>query len=170
MKIFLAFLLIVLLGGCGSTSSDETDTTSENRDTYTTSTNSSNSLAESSSMKETSETKVTMSIGNQNYLVTLNDSQAAKDFYELLPLTLNLEDYNQTEKIADLPKALDTSDSPAGTDAQKGDISFYAPWGNLAIFYQDFGYGQGLVNLGKIDEGSDMLTNQGASFEVTFKK
>ncbi|EOH88411.1 cyclophilin-like fold protein [Enterococcus pallens] len=119
MKIFLAFLLIVLLGGCDSTSSDETDTTSENRGTYTTRTNSSDSVAESYSMKETSEMKVTMSIDNQNYLVTLNDSQAAKDFYKLLPLTLNLEDYNQTEKIADLPKELDTSDAPAGTDAKK---------------------------------------------------
>lgn len=25
-------------------------------------------------------------------------------------------------------------------------ITYYAPWGNLAIFYRDFGYSAGLVN------------------------
>jgi hypothetical protein len=31
-----------------------------------------------------------------------------------------------------------------------GDITYYAPWGNLAIFYRDFGYSPGLVRLGHI--------------------
>jgi hypothetical protein len=32
-----------------------------------------------------------------------------------------------------------------------GDIAYYAPWGNLAIFYGESGYAQGLVKLGRID-------------------
>ena len=69
---------------------------------------------------------------------TLDDSAASRAFVVLLPLTLTLEDYNGTEKISDLPKRLSTKDAPAGVDPSKGDIAYYGPWGNLAIFYKDF--------------------------------
>lgn len=82
----------------------------------------------------------------------LYDNAAAKDFIALLPLTLTLEDYNKTEKIAGLPKRLSTSGAPDGYTPHKGDIAFYAPWGNLCIFYHDFRYSSGLVQLGKIDD------------------
>jgi hypothetical protein len=32
-----------------------------------------------------------------------------------------------------------------------GDITYYAPWGTLAIFRKDFRYSDGLIKLGKID-------------------
>lgn len=67
----------------------------------------------------------------------LNDSPAARDFAELLPLTLDLEDFHGTERVADLPRKLDTSGAPEPTAAKIGDIAYYAPWGNLALFYQD---------------------------------
>jgi hypothetical protein len=38
-----------------------------------------------------------------------------------------------------------------------GDIAYYAPWGNLAIFHKDFGYSDGLIILGKIDGDVDAL-------------
>jgi hypothetical protein len=38
---------------------------------------------------------------------------------------------------------------PAGSEASVGDITYYAPWENLAIFYNDFGYASRLVILGK---------------------
>lgn len=45
---------------------------------------------------------------------TLNDSAAARDFAAQLPLTLNLTDFHQAEKIADLPRRLSTSGAPDG--------------------------------------------------------
>ncbi|WP_267883892.1 cyclophilin-like fold protein, partial [Streptomyces sp. NRRL WC-3549] len=38
----------------------------------------------------------------------LNDSPAARDLAELLPLTLDLEDFHDTERVADLPRKLNT--------------------------------------------------------------
>ena len=38
-----------------------------------------------------------------------------------------------------------------------GDITYYAPWGNLAIFYRDQPYARGLVSLGRIESGIDAL-------------
>ncbi len=53
-------------------------------------------------------------------------------------------------------------------DPSVGDIAYYAPWGNLAIFYKDFGYSGGLVSLGKLDEGTDVLARSG-KMQVTFE-
>jgi hypothetical protein len=101
--------------------------------------------------KKAGEMKVRITIGEKLVTATLTDSEAARDFVSLLPLTLVLDDYAKTEKISYLPRKLSTSGAPAGSDPSVGDIAYYAPWGNLAIYYKDFGYSGGLAILGKID-------------------
>jgi hypothetical protein len=113
--------------------------------------------------------KIRFTIGNEVVTATLNDSAAARDFASLLPLTLTLEDYNRTEKIAYPSRKLSTEDAPAGIDPEVGDITQYSPWSNLAIFYRDFGYSPGLVLLGKIDGGMEMLSVPG-SVSVTIER
>jgi hypothetical protein len=88
---------------------------------------------------------------------TLYDNQCAKDFSALLPLHLALEDYAASEKIADLPRKLTTEGASASYTPTAGDICFYAPWGNLAIFYADGELSDGLVLLGRIDSGLDNM-------------
>ena len=54
-----------------------------------------------------------------------------------------------------------------------GDITYYAPWGNLAIFYRDSGYAKGLVKLGRIEGSVQMLEARGplkACVEVAGKQ
>ncbi|MEL0167357.1 MAG: cyclophilin-like fold protein [Pseudomonadaceae bacterium] len=101
-------------------------------------------------------------LGDQTLSATLNGSAAAKAFADQLPLELQLDDYHGIEKIADLPERLPTSGSPAGMDPDVGDITYYAPWGNLAIFYRDFGYASGLIHLGRIDGSMDDLSVKGS--------
>lgn len=97
--------------------------------------------------------KIRIRTADTEIAATLDDNATARDFISLLPLTLTLKDYASTEMVADLPRRLDTDDAPAGIDPSVGDITYYAPWGNLAIFYRDFGYARGLVRLGRIDSG-----------------
>lgn len=93
---------------------------------------------------------------------TLNDSAAARDFAALLPLTLELTDFHETERIADLPRKLSTSGAPQGAEPKAGDLAYYAPWGNLAIFYRGAPYATGLVILGHVaDGGTERLANAG---------
>jgi hypothetical protein len=99
---------------------------------------------------------------------TLVDNQTTQDFISLLPLTLALEDYGSAEKVSDLPRRLSTQDAPEGIDPSIGDITYYAPWGNLAIFIRDFGYASGLVLLGKIDGDIEALSVPG-SVNVTIE-
>jgi hypothetical protein len=101
--------------------------------------------------------KIRIDVNGTRVTATLDDNATAIDFVALLPLTLTLKDYNGTEKISNLPKKLSTDDVPAGVDPSVGDIAYYAPWGNLAIFYKDFGYSRGLVKLGRIDSRADVL-------------
>jgi len=115
---------------------------------------------------------IILTINGQVLSATLEDSVAGRDFLSLLPLSLDLEDYASTEKIAQLPRKLATAGAPAGTAAAIGDITYYAPWGNLAIFYKDFGHADGLVKLGHIDGDIQVLRGCGplkARIEVAGK-
>lgn len=110
--------------------------------------------------------KIRLKVGDTVLTATLIDSKTTQDFISLLPLTLTLRDYAGTEKISDLPKRLSTEGVPSGSDPSVGDITYYGPWGNLAIFYRDFGYSSGLIILGKIDSGIEAFNVPG-SLKVT---
>jgi hypothetical protein len=114
------------------------------------------------SSKQADSMKVRITIGEKVFTAALTDSETARDFVSLLPLTLTLEDYAGTEKISDLPKKLSTKGAPAGSDPSAGDIAYYAPWGNLAIFYKDFGYSNGLIILGKVDGDMEAFNTAGS--------
>src|SRR5215208_8207230 len=59
--------------------------------------------------ERTNSMKVRIKIGEKEVTATLKDSETARDFASLLPLTLTLEDYAHTEKISDLcPGIIDT--------------------------------------------------------------
>ena len=112
--------------------------------------------------------KIRLTINGQATIATLDNNATARDFLSLLPLTLTLEDYASTEKIASPPRKLSTQGAPAGIDPNVGDITYYAPWGNLALFYKDFGYSTGLVRIGRFDAGVEALKTRG-SLSVTIE-
>ncbi|WP_099021001.1 cyclophilin-like fold protein [Mycolicibacterium palauense] len=97
---------------------------------------------------------------------TLLDNATSRDFAAQLPLDLTLRDHAGTEKIADLPTRLSTAGAPDGADPQVGDLTYYSPWGNLAIFYRDFEYSRGLVKIGSIDSGADRLESLAGAVTV----
>jgi hypothetical protein len=101
--------------------------------------------------------KVRLNVEGTAITATLLDNATARDFASLLPLTLTLQDYAATEKISYLPRKLSTEGAPPGSDPSVGDIAYYAPWGNVALFYRDFGYSNGLIRIGTMDSGIDVL-------------
>lgn len=105
--------------------------------------------------------KLRLHIDGEIVTATLNDSAAARDFAALLPLSLTLKEYAGVERISDLPGKLSVAGAPAGMAPRTGDITYYAPWGNLAIFVGDDVYARGLVRLGKVDAGLPALQRPG---------
>jgi hypothetical protein len=86
----------------------------------------------------------------------LNNSQAARDLYAQLPLSIEVENYSDNEKIFYPPKKLDTTDTPLA-DAKAGTLAYYAPWGNVIMFYSSFGSATGLYELGHAVSGSEHI-------------
>ncbi|WP_164273572.1 cyclophilin-like fold protein [Stenotrophomonas sp. B1-1] len=105
--------------------------------------------------------KIRVIINDQVLTGTLEESIPAREFIAQLPLTLQLEDYAATEKIAQLPRRLSVTGESEGITPVAGDIAFYAPWGNLAIFHKPFGYSKGLIRLGHIEGGLQSLRAAG---------
>lgn len=92
-----------------------------------------------------------ITIGNQTYMATLEDNAAAKDLLSRLPLEITLKDFNHTEKIFYPDPALNMEGVKAGCSPVPGDITIYAPWKNIAIFYKNLTYSDDLIKIGHID-------------------
>lgn len=115
------------------------------------------------------ERTLRMLLENQEILITLYDTPAANALYDMLPLELTFEDYNNIEKISYLPEEISTEGEPDGCDPDVGDFCLYAPWGNLSIFYKDFRESNGLIPLGRIENGIEIIGNMNADFSVTLE-
>lgn len=99
-----------------------------------------------------------VTLDGQSVDATLNGSPAARDLASLLPLTLDLEDFHGTERIGYPPRKLTTDGVPEPAAAKAGDIAYFAPWGNLALFYRDGPPASAdLLILGHIDADTDQL-------------
>ena len=125
--------------------------------------------AEAHAQEKAGMIPITVTVGEATLAATLDDTTAGRDFAAMLPLDLTLSDFHGIEKVSDLPRAIDTSDAPASYEPATGDITIYAPWGNLAIFYKPFEASRGLVRLGAFD-GPVHALEQDAPFDVRIER
>lgn len=100
---------------------------------------------------------IKLSIDGEEWNATLNESSTSRDFIKIMPLYITFKDYAGTQKVSGLPESLSTWDAPGGSEASAGDIAYYAPWGNVAVFHEDVEYTRGLVIMGHIDENLEAL-------------
>src|SRR3954454_23242777 len=103
---------------------------------------------------QTEETTVVIRLtaNGKTFTGSLDDTPAARDLLAMLPLSLTFADLAGEEKWARLPNSLDVTGAPEGSDGQAGGIYHYVPWQNLALFYGDHGFADGLVKLGRLDD------------------
>lgn len=87
-----------------------------------------------------------------------NDSMAARELYGQLPLSVEVENFSTNEKIFYLPERLDEGDAPHA-EGGKGVLAYYAPWGNVVMFYGSFSPNPGLYELGEAVSGADGIAN-----------
>lgn len=89
----------------------------------------------------------------------------AHAFLNRPPMTLTFEDFNGNEKNNYLQQKLSIA-SDIHAEETKGNFCYYAPWGNLAVFYQDIGYSESLYILGTIRSGKELLVRQKGDFRA----
>ncbi|MEJ2728996.1 MAG: cyclophilin-like fold protein [Deltaproteobacteria bacterium] len=116
-----------------------------------------------------SETKTSMQISvkaNGNTTVfELNNSPAARDLYAQLPLSITVENYSDNEKIFYPPEKLNINDTPQA-DAKAGTLAYYAPWGDVVMFYGRFGSAAGLYELGHAVSGSEYIRGLSGTIQI----
>lgn len=120
--------------------------------------------------KEAADVRIKLTFNNEQIIVKMMDNPTSRDFLDRLPLELSFSDYGGTEKISMLDTKLTNSKAPSGMDPFVGDFCYFEPWGNLAIFYKDFGYSNWLIRLGTIEAGIEKLANMKGDFEVRMEE
>ena len=115
--------------------------------------------------------KIRLTVDGQVATATLYDNATARDFAALLPLTLTLTDYARIERIADLPQRLTRGSAESAVPVKAGDLAYYAPWDNLAIFVEDGSgnYTGDLMRLGAVEMRLPALQRPGP-LQVTIER
>jgi hypothetical protein len=109
---------------------------------------------------EATDVRIRLDFHNLTLTATLFDNPTARDLVSMLPLNLTIEDYGRNEKIVRLPRKLTEEGSGAFGNEQPGDLCYFKPWGNLALFYSDYRW-DGLIRLGRFDNGFEPLLVRG---------
>jgi hypothetical protein len=109
--------------------------------------------------------KINVKANDNITIFELNDSPAARDLYAQLPLSIKVENYGNNEKIFYPPKKLNTTDTPKA-DARVGTLSYYAPWGDIVMFYGNFGSAAGLYELGHAISGSEYIQGMSGTIQI----
>lgn len=105
--------------------------------------------------------RLRFAFADQDFTATLEDNPSARDLFSMLPLDLKISDYATNEKIAYLPRKLTEDGSGRFSNEAVGDLCYYAPWGNLALFHGSYRWSSGLIRLGRLDKGAKPLLVRG---------
>lgn len=122
--------------------------------------NSNDNVIKSQEKIKSQEEKMKIKVEGNNITIVyeLNDSQASQDLYAQLPLTIEVENYSTNEKIFYPPQDLNIENTPLA-NAKKGSLTYYAAWGDVVMFYDDFGEGNQLYALGEVISGKEDIKN-----------
>ncbi|MBB3444550.1 cyclophilin-like fold protein [Rhizobium sp. BK379] len=110
--------------------------------------------------REPSDVRIRLTFNGLVLTATLYDTPSARDLASMLPLDLKIEDFGGNEKIVRLPRKLTEEASGPFTNERPGDLCYFKPWGNLALFYADYRW-DGLIRLGRFDNSFDALLVRG---------
>jgi hypothetical protein len=113
--------------------------------------------------------RIRLTIGNQEATATLEDNPASRDLVSMLPVTVAMGDLFGREKPGPLPRALTGDVEPVFT-YRVGQLAYWPPSHDIFVVYAGDGLrvpGPGLIPLGTVDDGLDVIAAAGDDFELT---
>lgn len=114
-------------------------------------------------------TRFRVIIGDTTLTGNLFDNATARDLASQLPLTLTFRDLNGVEKTGPLPRKLSVDGMPAGDDPHIGDLGYWAPDGDLVLYYGDVGYWAGIMRIGEVDGDMQAVAEQSGDLSATIE-
>jgi hypothetical protein len=103
----------------------------------------------SDAASQNKSTLITITAGDHTFKATLNTSQVARDFAQMLPVTLPWFRNAGIEYITELDAPL-TETGPFYTDVQPGDLVYYNPRDSVTIIYEETSSVPTLTKMGEI--------------------
>ena len=110
-------------------------------------------------------TQIAVTCGDVQVVYALNDSLAAQGLLSQLPLTVAVEDFSTNEKVFYPPQELDTTDTPLA-EGGAGTLAYYAPWGDVVLFYDSFSTNGSLFALGEAVSGAENIGQMSGTITV----
>ena len=93
--------------------------------------------------------KIVIEVNGAEFTATLAETDAARAFAQMLPMTLSMRELNGNEKYHYLDESLPTESYRPGT-IQTGDLMLYGS-SCVVLFYETFSSGYSYTRLGRID-------------------
>lgn len=115
--------------------------------------------------QENTVRRITVQFGENTVIYELNDGTAASSLYEQLPITIEVEDFSTNEKIFYPPQELDINDSPLAQSGA-GTLAYYAPWGDVVMFYGDYNENSSLYELGQVVSGGELVEQMSGTITI----
>lgn len=113
--------------------------------------------------------KINVIINNNIYQATILNNETSKQFINMLPLTITMNELNGNEKYYYFDNNLPSNQSKIGI-INEGDIMLY---GNdcLVLFYEKFNTSYSYTKIGNIDNANNLKKDLGNSnVNITFSR
>lgn len=127
--------------------------------------------SEESSMTEKnpltlSDTKIQITWNGRTAVFQLYDTTAARELCAQLPMTLDTTNFRDAQWMFYPPEKLNVTQEEAYHDGKRGELSYYEPWGDVFILYEDFYAGDEMHRLGVCVEGIGYLAEMSGTVTV----
>lgn len=179
IAICFAAILLFTLAAAGCDNSRQTETAvSPPTDSYLsesleesensqTSANTQNGGQKNTDKDELEEDTMKISVKSDEYeiIYELNESPAAAQLYAQLPLTAEVEPFSNNE-MTFYPEPLTTEDTPLSL-GEPGSLSYYAPWGDVVMFYAPCTPNGSLYELGTAVSGAENISGLKGTITVS---
>ena len=116
--------------------------------------------------KQADRMKIQVSDGSRTVVFELNETPVAKSLYDQLPITVDVENYSNNEKIVYPPTALSVAGGVEG-DCPVGTLAYFSPWKNVVMYYGAASRYSGLYLLGSAIEGKDRIKDLNGKITVS---
>ncbi|WP_344059449.1 cyclophilin-like fold protein [Microbacterium pumilum] len=114
-------------------------------------------------------TPIRVTVNDQVVTGVLWDNSTSRSLIDQLPLRLTFKDLNRVEKIGRLPRPLSMAGMPEGDDPEPNEIGYYAPSGDLVLYYGDVGYWPGIARIGQFTSDLYPIQQQDEDFTATIE-
>lgn len=166
-KFFILLVSSVLMFSMTSCKTSDSSTKSSSETETSSQTENSGTDAETENTSDSkSARRISIESNGNTIIFELNNSQAAQDLYDQLPLSVESEDYSDNEKIFYPSEDLDVSDAPEA-EGGAGVLAYYEPWGDVVMFYDDFDSSSSLYELGHVVSGSEWIEDMSGTIEIS---